>query len=291
MKLLPQLLFCIKVSRPGLWFATIWLYLLPTSQMDIFGSPLFWVGLFYVTFPLNFLVYGWNDLVDQETDAVNPRKDTFWFGARGSAEELKNLPRAILLVQLLFIIPLTIVKGWPMLILFASLALINWLYNLKNNGLRSRPPLELLCQIGYLLIAPFSILVNDTQTLPLMTFAYLLLFAIQSHLIGEVMDIEPDRTAGRRTTATIIGIKNTKLMIIGIVIFEVFILFYFYHEVIFGGILALGLIWLLLDLFIIYRTKTYTLSQMKFFGLMSNFVAIFSMSYVWYTGCLLQTVV
>lgn len=255
--------------------------------MDIASSPSFWFGLIYVTFPLNFLVYGWNDLVDQETDAVNPRKDTFWFGARGSEAELKRLPKVIVVVQLIFMVPLVYLEGMPMLILFAGLVLINWLYNLKKNGLRSRPPLELLCQIGYLLVAPFSILVNDTANLPILTFVYLFLFAVQSHLIGEVMDIEPDRKSGRKTTATILGMKKTKLLIIGIVCTEVFILFYFYQEYIFGGILAIGLLWLLIDLFIIYKTKTYSLSQMKLFGLMSNVVAIFSMSYVWYTACLL----
>lgn len=288
MSLFQQLMFWLKVSRPGLWFATIWLYLLPTSQMDLFGSPMFWIGLLYVSFPLNFLVYGWNDLVDQETDALNPRKDNFWFGAKGSKEQLKNLPRAIIIVQLVFMVPLVILKGLPMLILFAGLTLINWLYNKKENGLRSRPPLELLCQVGYLLIAPFSILINDTNILPVMTFMYLFLFAMQSHLIGEVMDIEPDRKAGRKTSATIIGIKNTKLLIIAIVLIEVVILLFTFQEFIFGGILAFGLIWLLLDLFVIYKTKTYSLSQMKLFGLMSNVVAIISMAYVWYTGCLLH---
>lgn len=288
MSITNQWLFWLKVSRPGLWFATLWLYLLPTSQMDIMSSPIFWFGLIYVTFPLNFLVYGWNDIVDQETDAINPRKDTFWFGARGSEAQLNSLPIAIIVVQLIFMIPLVYFEGILMFFLFAGLVLVNWLYNLKNNGLRSRPPLELLCQIGYLLVAPFSILVNDAANLPILTFFYLFLFALQSHLIGEVMDIEPDRKSGRRTTATIIGMKKTKLLIIGIVASEVFILFYFYKEFIFGGILAIGLLWLLLDLFVIYKTKTYSLMQMKLFGLMSNVTAVFSMAYVWYTACLLQ---
>lgn len=288
MRIFQLILFWLKVSRPGLWFATIWLYLLPTSQMDVMSSFSFWLGLIYVSFPLNFLVYGWNDLVDQETDALNPRKDTYWFGARGSKDELSKLPMVIIIVQALFMIPLIYLEGLPMLLLFAGLILINWLYNLKNHGLRSRPPFELLCQLGYLLVAPFSILMNDSPNLPVLTFIYLFLFAMQSHLIGEVMDIEPDRKSGRKTTATILGMRKTKLLIIAVVSVEVFILFYFYNEMIFGGILAIGLLWLLLDLFIIYKSKTYSLAQMKFFGLMSNCVAIVSMAYVWYSACLLQ---
>ena len=154
--------------------------------------------------------------------------------------------------------------------------------------MRSKPPLELLCQIGYLLIAPFSLYLNEVAQLPYQTYIYLLLFAWQSHLIGEVMDIEPDRKVGKTTTATIIGMKNTKLIIIGIVLIEVIMLMVIFKDLMFGGMLAIGLIWLLIDLFLIYKTETYTLGQMKFFGIASNLIAILSMAYVWYSGCLLS---
>lgn len=255
--------------------------------MDIWQSSSFWLGFFYITFPLNFLVYGWNDMVDQKTDALNPRKDSYWFGARGSNEQLKPLWKAILFVQAVTMPYFIWLVGWQMLILFGALFFVNWIYNLPENGLRSKPPLELLCQLGYLLVAPFSILVNNTATLPFLTFFYLFLFAMQSHLIGEVMDIEPDRAAGRKTTATLLGMKKTKLIIIGVVFLEVFILIVYFQELIFGGMLALGLVWLILDLFLIYKTKRYTIQQMKLFGLLSNLVAIVSMAYVWYSGCLL----
>lgn len=283
-----QLLFWLKVSRPGLWFATIWLYLLPTGQMDIWQDYDFWLGFFYVCFPLNFLVYGWNDIVDQKIDLVNPRKDTFWFGARGTSEQLNRLWIPILVVNVIFL-PYFIYKGGPIMIgVFIALGLINWLYNLPEKGFRSAPPFELMCQFGYLLVVPFSILLNQSDPLPWQTYAYLSLFAIQSHLIGEVMDIEPDKKSGRKTTATVIGMRRTKLLIIGIVAFEVFLVFYYFNEYIFGTFLILALLWLIIDLAFIFKTKTYTLSQMKLFAVLSNLVALASMSYVWYSGCLLQ---
>jgi len=283
-----KLLFYLKVSRPGLWFATIWLYLLPTSQLtDIWSSIPFWIGFFFVCFPLNFLVYGWNDIVDREIDLVNPRKDSFLFGARGTASQLSELKWAIAGVHVICLPVLLFFSDWKMFILYAGILIINGLYNLPKNGLRSRPPLELLCQVGYLLVAPFSILMNDLSALPWITYFYLLLFAWQSHLIGEVMDIIPDREAGRKTTATVIGIIKTKWLIIGIVVVEVSLLFLVFKDFIFGGMLALGLIWLLLDLLFIYKNKRYTLFQMKLFGIMSNLVAVASMAYVWWSGCLL----
>lgn len=288
--MLKQLLFYLKVSRPGLWFATLWLYLLPTSQMSTIVSTWeFWYGLFYVCFPLNFLVYGWNDIVDYETDALNPRKDSFWFGARGTKKDLDVLWQAIAISQLLFFPVLIGIGGWEVGLFLALFIVINGLYNLPEKGLRSHPPLELLCQVGYLLVVPLSIWINNLEGLPWQTYVYLFLFAIQSHMMGEVMDIEPDKKTGRKTTGTILGIRNTKLLIITIVLLEVILLLVVYQEYIFGGILAMGLMWLLLDVFLLYKDKTYSVWEMKLFALMSNIVAIFSMAYVWWSGCLLQT--
>ncbi|MEM8908317.1 MAG: UbiA family prenyltransferase, partial [Bacteroidota bacterium] len=139
-----------------------------------------------------------------------------------------------------------------------------------------------------LLIVPFSSLLNQTPPLPWQTYFYLLLFAFQSHLMGEVMDIEPDRKSGRRTTATVLGMKKTKLLIMAIVLGEIAILFFSFQEYLFGGMLVAAFLWLLLDLFVIYKTQTYTLAQMKLFGLLSNVLAILSMAYVWYSACLQQ---
>ena len=281
-------LFWLKSSRPGLWFATLWLYLLPTSQMnEIWMSVPFWIGVLYVTYPMNLLVYGWNDLVDAEADKYNQRKDSFLFGARGSIAENKTLTKAIIVSQLLTV-PLILYFTGPMfLILFAAFLLINWLYNLPERGLRSMPPLELLCQIGYLLVVPISIMLNDTNPLPTWSYIYLILFAWQSHLIGEVMDIEPDKLAGKTTTAVIIGMKKTKALIIFLVTIEVLLLILIFEDYFFASILGAGLIWLLIDLFIIYKNKTYTLFEMKLFAYMSNVVAVISMAYVWWSGCLL----
>jgi len=233
------------------------------------------------------MTYGWNDIVDHEVDALNPRKDNFWFGAKASYEQLKVLWKPIFIVQLLTYPLLIYIGGLPLAVLLVLFLLINGLYNLPGKGLRSMPPLELLCQLGYVLIVPLSAYLNNTDVVPTATYFYLFLFAIQSHLIGEVMDIEPDRAAGRVTTATKIGMRNTKLLIIMIVLMELILLITVYQEYVFAGMLGLGFIWLLIDLFFIFKLKIYTLKQMKLFGVLSNAMAITTMGYVWYSGCLM----
>ena len=83
--------FLLQVSRPGLWSTTALFYLMPLGHMDLPGSRNLWLGLAYVLFPLGFLLYGVNDIVDAEGDRLNPRKGTFLFGSRGATEQLAAL--------------------------------------------------------------------------------------------------------------------------------------------------------------------------------------------------------
>ena len=272
--------FLLKASRPGLWFPTVWLYLLPLSGSTSYQRVAFWVGLFFVSFPLNLLVYGWNDLVDTETDRLNPRKDSYLFGARGTDGELQRLPAVILLTQL---------STWPALVYFggaqtlgtlAGIVLFCWVYNHPQWGWRARPPRELLCQVGYLLVLPISWSLNNVDIPSPATFLYLSLFCLQSQLIGEVMDIAPDTEAGRRTVATELGRMKTKLFILIVVAGEIAMLLFVFQEPLFASSLALFLLWLIID-YIVIRDQEYTPFQFRLFGLGSNVAALFSMVYIW----------
>ena len=117
-------IYYLKTSRPGLWFATLWLYFLPTSlSSGIHESWAFWLGLAYVTFPLNFMVYGWNDAVDFETDQLNPRKDSFWFGARGTKSQLKRIWKPIVVSQIIFLPFVVWAGGLYVLVIFIGFIL------------------------------------------------------------------------------------------------------------------------------------------------------------------------
>jgi len=47
-------------------------------------------------------------------------------------------------------------------------------------------------------------------------------------------------------------------------------------------------LWLIADIFIFFKEKPYSISQMKLFGVAMNIVAILSMIWVVYSGKLLQ---
>jgi 4-hydroxybenzoate polyprenyltransferase len=76
-----------------------------------------------------------------------------------------------------------------------------------------------------LLVFVLSSWLNHVSQLrgPAMLFGAL--FAMHSHVFGEVMDIDPDRQSGRLTTATVIGAVPSKLLISGMLIIEALLIY------------------------------------------------------------------
>lgn len=283
-----ELVFLLQASRPGFWLTALWFYMLPLAQHQVFDSAAFWLGAVYVTFPMGLLLYGWNDCVDYETDRYNPRKGTFLFGARGSAEQLRKLPLRIALVQLPFVIIATVLAGPKMLICFAGMTAAAAIYNWPRYGFKAQPPLEILNQAGYLFVFLLSSWLNSVSQLPWPAMLFGALFAMHSHVFGEVMDLEPDRAAGRRTTAVVIGRILAKLLIASLLITEAVVVGSFFKERALLGFLLASALWFVLDAALFWRNQPYATGQMRFALLAWNAVALVSMPWMWWKVSLLQ---
>jgi 4-hydroxybenzoate polyprenyltransferase len=284
---IPEAIFILQASRPGLWSTQIWFYLLPLAERDVFHSPAFWLGVLYCTFPLGLLLYGWNDYVDFEIDHDNPRKGNFLFGARGSREQLRKLPVCIALLQVPFLIAFWYLGGPRMLLWFAGTVAAAGIYNWPRYGFKSRPPLEIFNQAGYLFVFVLSSWLNHVPQLPAATLVFGALFAMHSHVFGEIMDLEPDRASGRRTTATVIGRVSAKLLIAALLAAECALVFVCFRDVILSGFLLASGLWFALDGAFIWRAQPYTPGQMKFAMLAWNVIALGSMPWVWWNASLI----
>jgi lycopene elongase/hydratase (flavuxanthin-forming) len=262
--------------------------MLPLGQRDVFHSALFWLGVIYVSFPMGLLLYGWNDIVDYDSDRLNPRKGTFLFGARGTPEQLRKLPARIVLVQLLFAILFSWLAGAKLLLCLAGMTAAAAIYNWPGYGFKTRPPLEILNQAGYLFVFLLSSWLNQVPQLPWAAMLFGALFAMHSHVFGEVMDFDPDRAVGRRTTATIIGRIPAKLLIAALLVVEAALVWTFFREVVLAGFLLTSALWFVLDATAIWKSRTYTNGQMRFAMLAWNAVALFSVPWMWWRAGLLQ---
>ena len=279
-----ELRFLTQVSRPGLWTTTALFYLMPLGHRAVFRSGIFWVGLFYVLVPLGLVLYGVNDIVDAEADVYNPRKGTFLFGSLGAKEQLAALRWEIAVAELPFLALFLFLIGAKILLWCAALAAAVALYNSPRVGWKGRPPFDVLIQASYLLVFVLSSWLNHVPQLPWPAFVFGALFAMHSHVFGEVMDIEPDRKSGRRTTATLLGAIGAKFLIAALLCVETGIVYRFFHDAIVAGFLAAGVLWFVLDASAVWKERSYTPRQMRAFMWAWNGAAVLGMCWNWTTS-------
>jgi 4-hydroxybenzoate polyprenyltransferase len=284
------LVFLLQVARPGLWSTTAMFYLMPLGHADFFHSGRFWLGLTFALFPLSFLLYGVNDIVDAETDALNPRKGTFMFGSRGARKQLAALKWQIAAVQIPFVVAFYFLVGPRILVWYAALLVAVGLYNAPGIAWKGRPPFDVLIQASYLLVFVLSSWLNKVAQLPWQTFLFGALFAMHSHIFGEVMDIVPDQMSGRLTTATLIGRVRAKFLIAAFLSLEATLVQFYFGDWIITDFLAIGALWFLIDATLLWKGRAFSPMEMRLFLWGWNAAALLGMFWNWTHGTLTQVV-
>jgi 4-hydroxybenzoate polyprenyltransferase len=275
------LAFLIQVSRPGLWSTTAMFYLMPLGRAEFIHSGRLWIGLFFVLFPLGLVLYGSNDIVDAETDLLNPRKGSYMFGSRGAREQLAALTWQIAAVQAPFLVAFYFLVGPRILWWYAALVLAVGLYNAPQFGWKGRPPFDVLIQASYLLVFVLSSWLNKAPQLPWQSFLLGALFAMHSHVFGEVMDIAPDRMSGRRTTATLIGRVPAKLLIASFLCIETGLVYFYFQDRIIAGFLGFGALWFIVDAAALWKDRPYKPMEMRLFLWGWNIAALLGILWNW----------
>lgn len=258
-------LFLLQVSRPGLWATTALFYLMPLGRHFHWRSPGLWAGLIYILFPLGLLLYGVNDIADADGDRHNPRKGTYMFGSRGETSQLNALRWQIAAIQAPFLLLFLVWIGPKLLAWLAALLLAVFVYNARPFAWKGRPPFDVLIQSSYLLVFVLSSWLNKMPQLPWQAFLFGAMFAMHSHLFGEVMDIEPDQKSGRKTLAILLGRVPTKLLIAAFLASETALAWHFFRDRVISGFLLAGAAWFVMDAAIFWSRRPYTTAQMRLF--------------------------
>lgn len=238
---------------------------MPLGRSFNFHAASFWFGLFYIVFPLSLLLYGVNDIVDAEGDRLNPRKGTYLFGSRGADQQLRSLRWQIAAWQIPFFCLFWTYTGWRITLWFAAILFAVYVYNARPVALKGRPPFDVLIQSSYLLIFVLSSWLNCAPQLPWQTFLFGALFAMHSHVFGEIMDIEPDQKSGRNTLATLIGRTPAKFLVSALLLVEVFLITQYFEDRVIALFLLAGALFFLLDAVFLSKSRPYSPHQMRLF--------------------------
>jgi len=202
--------YLLWLSRPRFW-----LYLAgpivvgvaygATAASEFFG-PLT-VGLFaYFLVPANVFLYGVNDIFDAEIDEVNPKKsdegrEVQYTGGRG----------VVVVVVLSALLGLAFLPALPVdaLLALGGFYLLGWAYSAPPFRLKTTPLLDSVSNGLYILPGVIGYATLAGTHPPVVAVAGGWIWAMGMHTFSAIPDIGPDRDAGVRTTATLLGERAT----------------------------------------------------------------------------------
>ena len=200
----------LHISRPSLWIYVVGAFAVGVGDVHNFNLVA-WVELLLFIFPLNFLLYGINDVYDRPTDLLNPRK-----GQKQGAILQENEVTSVIVLSLVFAAAtlITAVFTWRIehILTMAAMIVAVFLYSHPIARFKEIPILDgVIGGAGYLLPVAIGYTLHgslsDTPT-------WIWFFGITmagAHAVTTLVDTESDRAAGLRTTGVVLGDKPTLL--------------------------------------------------------------------------------
>ena len=200
--------YLLRLSRPRFWLylagpATVGVVYAAESVGELF-TPLT-VGLVaYFLVPANAFLYGVNDVFDADIDEENPKKADKEVRYQGGRDVVAVVVGSgVLAVAVLPLLPTRAVVG---MLVFLALAIE---YSAPPFRFKTKPLLDSLSNGLYLLPGVVAYAAVADAYPPTAALVGAWLWTMAMHTFSAIPDIEPDRAAGVRTTATVLGQRWT----------------------------------------------------------------------------------
>ncbi len=159
--------------------------------------------LLWLTLPFNLLIYGVNDIFDQETDAKNPRKGTLE-GARIAPEEVRPIWLGVLFTNLPFLAYFALALPAGALLWMGLYALLFLGYSVPPARFKASPYLDSLSNAAYAFPLVFTPLALSAPVVWPAALG-LMSWSAAKHTFDAVQDVDEDRRVGIMTTAVRLG--------------------------------------------------------------------------------------
>ena len=197
----------VEVSRPVLWVNTI-----GTTVIAMWLAGELWTWsivpiLLWVSFPFNLLIYGINDIYDQDTDSDNDRKGGYG-GAKIKPYETGMIGWGVILTNVPFFVYFAITLPWEAVAWMGAYAFSFWQYSATPLRFKGRPILDSVSNADYafpLVFVPFALGGSPVWAAAIGLMAW----SLAKHVYDAIQDIDEDASAGIMTTAVKFGIKGS----------------------------------------------------------------------------------
>jgi 4-hydroxybenzoate polyprenyltransferase len=199
----------LTISRPVLWVNTIGTTVVGMWLAGHLWTPAIIPILIWVTFPFNLLIYGINDIFDQETDNINARKGGYE-GAKIYPNEVVPIWVTVILTNVPFLIYFAITLPWQATAWMVAYSLFFTFYSAPPLRFKARKYLDALSNTDYafpLAFVPLALGVEPNWWL----VAGLMAWSIAKHAYDAIQDIPQDSDTGIITTAVHLGPRNTAI--------------------------------------------------------------------------------
>ncbi|GAA1765585.1 UbiA family prenyltransferase [Kocuria aegyptia] len=203
----------VHISRPVLWVNTLGPGVV---GMWLAGSLWQWEALpllLWLSLPFNLLIYGVNDIFDQDTDALNPRKGSLE-GALIESSEVRTIWTSVLVTNVPFVVWFAVALPPAALGWIALYVLVFVFYSAPPLRFKARAYLDSLSNAAYAL--PLVFVAIALGSAPVWPAALgLMAWSVAKHAFDAVQDIEEDRAVAITTTAVRLGPRGTALWCAG----------------------------------------------------------------------------
>jgi 4-hydroxybenzoate polyprenyltransferase len=201
-----RLLFFVQVSRPIIWSVLPLVYALGLHESYASVGFAAVLQMLLLSFPMNLVGCGLNDIYDYESDRLSSRRRVIW-GAVVRDDDRPLVMRACIAMVPLIVLSAVFTGNWLNIVATVLLVAVAWLYSVPPVRLKERPPLDSLANgLGFFLL-PFVMgysLGADPRVMPVRY--YLLALCVAGiHALASAADYEADRAAGHRTMAVVFG--------------------------------------------------------------------------------------
>ncbi|WP_311171765.1 prenyltransferase [Halobellus ordinarius] len=203
-----RLRYLLTLSRPRFWLylagpVVVGVAYGAGTTADLFTETT--IPLFaYFLLPANVFLYGINDVFDADVDTDNPKKEAKEARWQGDPIVAVVIVASTLLGAVAF--ALTPKVAWPYL---AGFFLLGFQYSAPPLRFKTTPVLDSLSNGLYVLPGAAAYAAVAGSQPPLAALAGAWLWTMGMHTFSAIPDIEPDRAAGIRTTATMLGESRT----------------------------------------------------------------------------------